>query len=53
MPPASMAAKRIAREMKELQRADLPAGCRCAPVNAEVSLFEWEASIGEWAARDA
>ncbi|KAL8276614.1 hypothetical protein RQP46_010963 [Phenoliferia psychrophenolica] len=46
MPPAGMAQKRIARELKELSKADqLPPGCRCAPVDASVSLFEWEAQI--------
>ena len=45
MPPAGMAQKRIARELKELSRPDqLPSGCVCSPINAD-NLFEWAATI--------
>ncbi|KAM0753931.1 ubiquitin carrier protein [Meredithblackwellia eburnea MCA 4105] len=46
MAPASMAAKRIQRELKEVQKPDnMPPGCSCGPIDEAASIFEWQAQI--------
>ncbi|KAM0788334.1 hypothetical protein ACM66B_001476 [Microbotryomycetes sp. NB124-2] len=44
MPPSSMSAKRIAREIQDVKKEALPPGCTAAPI-ADDKLFDWRGQI--------